>query len=285
MVNAMLDSEGMRRRFDELLGKRSAQFVGSLVSLLNSTPQLAQAFCESPVTVIQSALRAAVYDLPIDSSLGYAYIVPFRNKGKMEAQFIMGYKGMLQLAQRSGAYSKINVTDVRQGELRRYDRLTEDIEIDWTEDEAEREKLPITGYVAYFRLVNGMEKCLYMSCAQIDAHEKKHRKGTERGTGWKNNYDAMCRKTVLRRLIGSWGLMSIDYQTASAQTIAAASALAQGNLDDEDLPEVEILPETQSEAEEEDGEGFDYIDPVTGEVFDEFSSATLAELGHSPSGK
>lgn len=80
IVNSILDGEAMRRRFDDLLGKRAPQFISSLVSLVNATPQLQQAMYEAPMTVIQSALKAATYDLPIDASLGYAYIVPFRNK-------------------------------------------------------------------------------------------------------------------------------------------------------------------------------------------------------------
>lgn len=90
MLNSLLDSDGYRRRFDEILGKRSPQFVSSIVSLVNADNSLQEAFHNAPVTIIQSALKAATFDLPIDKSLGYAYIVPFRNKGRMEAQFIMG---------------------------------------------------------------------------------------------------------------------------------------------------------------------------------------------------
>lgn len=109
MLNAFLDREGMNKRFNELLGKRTPQFVSSLVTLINATPQLQKAFYEAPITIVQSALKAATYDLPIDPSLGYAYIVPFNNKQsdgskRAEAQFILGYKGMIQLALRTGVY-------------------------------------------------------------------------------------------------------------------------------------------------------------------------------------
>src|SRR5699024_3150064 len=135
-------------------GRRAPQFVSSLVSLINAEPNLMKAWKEAPQTVIQSALRAATYDLPIDPGLGFAYIVPFNNKKKdetgrefyrSEAAFVMGYKGMKQLAMRTGCYSRLNVCDVREGELKKYDRLTEDIEIQFVEDEEEREKLPIVG--------------------------------------------------------------------------------------------------------------------------------------------
>lgn len=234
-VNAILDSDGYRKRFDELLGKRSPQFVSSVISLINATPQLQEAFRANPVTVIQSALKAATYDLPIDASLGYAYIVPFRGREGMSAQFILGYKGMVQLALRTGAYQRINVVDVREGEMKRFNRLTEEIELDFAEDEEERELLPIVGWAAYFRLINGTEKIVYMSRRQIDAHEKKNRKGSYQSQGWRDNYDAMAAKTVLRRLLSKWGLMSIDYHTQDSPAArAAAEAITNGFRDDGD---------------------------------------------------
>jgi len=244
VINSMLDREGLRRRFDELLGKRTPQFMSSLVSLLNASPLLQEAFYKSPITVIQSALKAATFDLPIDPNLGFAYIVPFKNKGVPEATFIMGYKGMQQLALRTGAYKTLNVIDVREGELKKYNRLTEDIELEFIEDEAEREKAPVAGYVGYFRLINGTEKTVYMSIGQIMAHELKHRKGEKMGKGWRDDFDAMCAKTVMRRLIGKWGLMSINYQQADSHTVAAAQAIAAGAFDDEDSTDFLVDGET-----------------------------------------
>ena len=222
VLNSILDSEKMRSRFDELLGKRTPQFISSLVSMVNAEVKLQQALYESPMTVIQSALKAATFDLPIDQNLGYAYIVPFKNSiknvdgtytKKMEASFILGWKGMHQLALRTGAYKTINVTDIREGELKSYNRLTEEVVIDFIEDEDERETKPIIGYVGYYRLINGAEKTIYMTKKQIEKHELKNRKGDYMGKGWKDDWDAMARKTVYRRLIGKWGVMSIDYQS------------------------------------------------------------------------
>ena len=238
LLQTMLDSENLRKRFEELLGNRMPQFMGSIVSMVNEDQYLKEAFFNAPLTVMQSALKAAAYNLPIDKALGFAYVVPFWNSktGKREAQFIMGYRGMIQLANRTGAYERLNVVDVRQGELKRFDRLTEDIEVEWIEDEEEREKLPIVGYLGFFRLVNGYEKKIYMSKSQIDAHEKKFRKckpGTKRPAIWDDNYDGMACKTVLRKLIGKWGLMSVDYQKADAKTVQIAQDIASGNIDDE----------------------------------------------------
>ena len=253
MVNSLLDREGYRRRFDDLLGRRAPQFVSSIVSMVNADQNLQEAFRNAPLTVIQSALKAATYDLPIDTTLGYAYVVPFRNKGTMEATFILGYKGMLQLALRTGVYKTINVVDVREGELKRYDRLTEEVEIDFVEDEDEREALPIVGWAGYFRLINGTEKTIYMTRKQIEAHEKKHRKGQYMGKGWRDDFEAMARKTVLRRLLGTWGIMSIDYQRADAATVAAADAIATGQWDGEDIiiAEAEETPQEALTASEE----------------------------------
>lgn len=261
LMNAMLDGEKLRGRFNDLLGKRTPQFVSSLVSLVNADANLQQAFFESPMTVIQSALKAASFDLPIDQNLGYAYIVPFKNSKKnadgtwtkkTEASFILGWKGMHQLALRTGAYKTINVVDVRQGELKSYNRLTEEVDIAFVEDEDERETLPIIGYVGYYRLVNGAEKTIYMTLKQIENHEKKNRKGDYMGKGWRDDFDAMARKTVYRRLIGKWGVMSIDYQSHGD-----AVALANQMAEEHDLETTPIDIEA------------DFIDTTTGEVMED----------------
>ena len=223
LMNSMLDGEKLRGRFNELLGSRSAQFVSSLVSMVNADQNLQQAFYEAPMTVIQAGLKAAAFDLPIDQNLGYAYIVPFKNSkkdangnwtSKMEASFILGWKGMHQLALRTGAYKTINVVDIREGELKSYNRLTEEVDIEFIEDDDLRESKPIIGYLGYYRLVNGAEKTIYMTVKQIENHEKKFRKGQYMSKGWRDDFDAMARKTVYRKLIGKWGVMSIQYQSA-----------------------------------------------------------------------
>ena len=223
IMNTMLDGEKLRGRFNELLGNRSAQFVSSLVSMVNADQNLQRAFYEAPMTVIQAGLKAAAFDLPIDQNLGYAYIVPFKNSkkdgdgnwsSKTEATFILGWKGMHQLALRTGAYKTINVVDIREGELKSYNRLTEEADIEFIEDDDVRESKPVIGYLGYYRLVNGAEKTIYMTVKQIENHEKKFRKGQYMGKGWKDDFDAMARKTVYRKLIGKWGVMSIQYQSA-----------------------------------------------------------------------
>lgn len=248
ILNSILDGEGMRKRFDELLGKRTPQFLSSLITLVNADVNLQRAFREAPMTVIQSALKAATFDLPIEPSLGYAYIVPFKNnvkdengnfKKRMEASFIIGYKGMVQLCLRTGAYSRVpDAVDVREGELVKYDRLTGDCEFKWEEDEEAREKLPVIGYAGYFRLKNGAEKTIYMTVKQIEAHEEKNRKGQYQTKGWREDFDAMARKTVIRRLAGKYGLMSIEYQNGDEETVRIANEVLNG--DDGPTPDITL---------------------------------------------
>lgn len=247
MMNSILDREGMRKRFDELLGARTPQFLSSIVSLINADRNLQAAFAEAPMTVIQSALKAATFDLPIEPSLGYAYIVPFNNGYKdengwhkrMEANFIIGYKGLVQLCLRTGAYSRVpDAVDVRQGELVSYDRLTGDCEFKWEEDEEKREQLPVIGYAGYFRLKNGAEKTIYMTVKQIEAHERKNRKGKDMGKGWRDDFDSMAKKTIIRKLASKYGLMSIQYQGGSDSVVKLANEVMNG-----DFPEQEANDE------------------------------------------
>lgn len=256
VLNSLLDSEGMRKRFDELLGKRSAQFISSVISVCNENKDLQACVREDPMSVITAALKAAMYDLPIDPSLGFAYIIPSKNTVKTEqgnikkwqARMQPGWKGIEQLCIRTGQYLRLpNAVDVREGELISYDRLTSDIQFAWIEDIDEREKRPIIGYAAYFRLKNGAEAYEYMSKAQIEAHEKKYRKGEYMGKGWRDDWDAMARKTVLLKLVRSKGIMSIDYRDGSD----AVRALNDAILEAEDVPEekgAEVI-EVTSEAE------------------------------------
>ena len=272
VLSAVMDGEGYRKRFDELLGKRSAQFVSSIISLVNATPELAKAAVEAPQTIIVAGLKAAMMDLPVENSLGYAYIVPFKNSVKdaqgnytkrNEAAFILGWRGMLQLALRTGAYRTINVSDVREGGLRSYNRLTEEVDIRWTEDEDERDKLPIVGWVGYYKLVNGSEKTIYMSRKAMEAHERRNRKGQYMTKGWREDFDGMAMKTMYRKLLGKYGLMSIEYQYRTDLAIVdmaqsrmdGAPVLPAGTLDDEDLLDGDIIDAATGEVISTEGQG------------------------------
>lgn len=271
MLNSLLDGEKMRKRFEELLGKRTPQFLSSLVSMINDNPALQQAFYDNPMSVIKSALQAATYDLPIDPALGFAHIVPFRNKGKMTATFVPGYKGLQQLCLRTGAYKCIpDAVDVREGELVSYNRLTGEAVFNWIEDDDERDELPIIGFAGYFKLLNGAEKTIYMSRKQIEKHELKNRKGDYMGKGWREDWDAMARKTVIRRLCGKYALMSIEYRNdVDRDTMNLATALAQQDFPETAAPEGEYvdLGEAESTAMLDDGGERERVDiPVPQEA-------------------
>lgn len=240
VLNNVLDSEGFRRRFNELLGARAPQFISSILSLVNANKQLQAIARNNPISVIQACLKAAVFNLPIDPGLGFAYIIPFGN----EATFIMGYKGLIQLAIRTGMYAKINAVDVREGEMKYYNRLTEEMDFEFIADEEERKKTPVVGYCAYFKLTSGYEKCIYMSVKEIQLHEQRFRKGKFMSPIWRDDFHSMALKTVLRRLLTKWGILSIDYQKTSAKSAAIAEDIASGKFDDEQVVEhIEDVPQ------------------------------------------
>ena len=260
LMASILDGEKFRTRFNDLLGKRAPQFISSLVTIVNSDPKLTKAFYESPMSVVQAGLKAATFDLPIDAGLGYAYIAPFDNSKKMpdgswvkktEAVFMLGWKGMHQLALRTGAYKTINVVDIREGELKRYNRLTEEVDVEFIEDEEKRDRLTVVGYLGYYKLVNGAEKTIYMTVKQIENHEKKYRKGSNMGKGWRDDWDAMARKTIYRKLIGKWGVMSIEYQNASEGLSLAQQMQDEGYTDTPPVTFVELPDDSVTEEVEE----------------------------------
>lgn len=208
-------------RLDELLGKRAPQFVTSLVAAANANKALNDC---SPETVVSAALIAASMDLPINQNLGFAYLIPYTlDKGKKtertECQFQMGYKGFIQLAQRSGFYKTINASEVKEGEIANFDRLTGEIEFKWIDNQSEREKANTSGFVAYFRLLNGFEKSLYMTVEELESHAKKYSKNFARyGSGlWSDDFDSMAKKTVLKLLISKFGPLNTQLQKAIAE--------------------------------------------------------------------
>ena len=164
-------------------------------------------------------MMAATLDLPINNNLGFAYIVPYKRKFKngqgqwtetLEAQFQMGYKGFIQLAQRSGQFARIAATPVYQGQLISANPLL-GYEFDWTVEN----KGEAIGYVAFFKLLNGFTAELYMSTADVKKHAGKYSQSFKYGSGvWKDNFEAMALKTVTKLLLSKQAPLSIDMQTA-----------------------------------------------------------------------
>ncbi|MDR4436080.1 recombinase RecT [Bacillus tequilensis] len=199
-MKGLLSSPAVMNRFEEVLGKRASQFTASILSLYNGEKMLQKA---EPMSVISSAMVAATLDLPVDKNLGYAWIVPYGGR----AQFQLGYKGYIQLALRTGQYKFINCIPVHEGELQKWNPLTEEIEIDFEK----RESDAVIGYAAYFELLNGFRKTVYWTKAQVEKHKKKFSKSD---FGWKNDWDAMALKTVLKAILSKWGILSVEMQKA-----------------------------------------------------------------------
>jgi recombination protein RecT len=235
-VVGVIRNDRMQKMFEERLGKRSGQFVTSLISVVNSSPKIAE--CE-PMTVIQAALTAASMDLPINQNLGFAYIIPYKNSKKidgrwsevMEAQFQMGYKGFIQLAQRSGTFKTINTTEVRESEVRTRDRMTGEMEFNWIQDDNERNSKGVVGYLAFFELLNGFKKSLYMTKAEIEDHANRYSQAYKsKGKSsfkspWETDFDLMAQKTALKLLLSKYAPLSTEMQEA----IVADQSVDDGN--------------------------------------------------------
>ena len=200
----------MQQKLIELLGKNAQSFATSVLQVVNSNDMLKNA---DPQTVFSAACMAATLNLPINNNLGFAYIVPFRNNkaNRTEAQFQLGYKGFIQLAQRSGQFKRINACATYSDDTEQtvYERLTSLL--------PKKPTGQITGYIAYFQLLNGYEAHLAMSIEELTAHSQKYSQTAKKGFGvWKDNFDAMAQKTVIKLLLSKQAPLSIDTPLATA---------------------------------------------------------------------
>lgn len=209
--------DSVKNKFAELLGRRAPQFITSVLQVVASNDLLNKA---DPASIYQSAAVAATLDLPLNNSLGFAWIVPYNNKQKdgsykVVAQFQIGAKGFKQLALRTSQFKTINETDVREGELKSNNRLTGELKFEWIQDETERNSKKIIGYVSYFKLINGFEKSKYMTVEEMNAHGVRFSQTYRKGYGlWKDDFDSMARKTVTKLNLSKDAPLSIDLQNA-----------------------------------------------------------------------
>lgn len=205
-LKALLATNTVKSRFEEVLGKKAPGFISSIITATQINPALSA--CD-PRTVLSAAAIAASLDLPINSSLGFAHIVPYSGK----AQFQLGWRGFVQLAQRTGLYKTLNVTEVYEGELKANNRFTGLMEFD---PDGKKSNV-VVGYVAYMKLLNGFEKWLFISRTDAEAHGKKFSKTYDNPNGqWRKDFDAMARKTVIKALLSKWGPLSTDIQMQKA---------------------------------------------------------------------
>lgn len=204
-LKGILNNETMQQNFRNILAENAGAFMASIIELYQS--DLALQKCD-PNRVVLEALKAATLKLPINKQLGFAYIIPYNNV----PTFQLGFRGLIQLAQRSGQYRYINADVVCEGESVNYNRITGMLEISGTA----KSETPV-GYFAYFQLLNGFEKCVYWTREKVEAHAKRYSKAWSKADSpWHTNFDAMALKTVLKTIISKYGVMSVEFANAIA---------------------------------------------------------------------
>lgn len=231
-VKGIISQDTVKKKFEEVLGKKAPQFLASITNVVAGSTQLKK--CPAN-TIMGAAFVAATYDLPVDSNLGFAAIVPYNNnkynlqtkqwEKHLEAQFQMMYKGFIQLAIRSGYYEKMNCSVVYKDELISYNPITG--EVDFVTDfsqctqRMQGKTEDIAGYYAWFKLLTGFRKELFMTMAEVENHARKYStayrndiNNGKKGSKWTTNFDAMALKTVIKLLLSKWGILSVDMQRA-----------------------------------------------------------------------
>lgn len=278
MQNA-INMPAVQKQFQNALGKKASGFLTSVLSLYSGDTNLSK--CE-PGQVIACALKAAQLDLPVDKQLGFSYIIPYGNK----PQFIMGYKGYIQLAMRSGQYLTINTDLVYEGEATAYDKLSGMVRLD-----GEKTSDKVIGYFAYFKLLNGFEKLFYMTTEEMAAYALRYSPSIKRGTkpetltalagkgasgggvGWFGDFDSMAKKTCLRQLISKYGILSVEMQNAVLDdTDEAPAGEAHTRESIINTSPVVDVPFEEGEPREDEGnkpEGEEAAPTVTSEIKDE----------------
>jgi len=215
-LQQLLNSPAVKQRFDVLLDKSASSFISSIFAIYSANSKLQDC---SNNSILSAAGIAAALKLPINPSLGFAFIVPYKG----QAQFQLGYKGLIQLAMRSGQYLTLNSSAVREGQIREIDFVTGEI------IRGEKISEEIIGYVSYMELLNGFKKSIYMTVDELKAHAEKYSqsyaydlRSNRKTSVWSTNFDAMAKKTVLKKLLGNFGIISIDQKSADLVTALQA---------------------------------------------------------------
>lgn len=264
VMTAVLSEQYVRDQLARVCAKNPEVFAASILDTYTSEKALQN--CH-PKAVAVECLKAAVLNLPLSRSLGFAYVVPYKGM----PTFVVGYKGMIQLAMRTGAYRSINAGPVYEGEFKKRDRLTGNIDIS-----GDKVSDTVVGYFAHFEMINGFTKTLYMTKEEAEAHGKRFSKTYNNGP-WKTDFDAMATKTVIRQLLSKYGMMSIEIQRAVAQDGEFFDAEYREHANATPL----LMP---SSTDGHDGGG-EVIDMETGEVTDHSPDAGKmidAEAGPGP---
>lgn len=253
MTNNNLSKTQTKQTFTQFLGgvnvraqlnnifrneKECAKFVSSIASAVSTNPKLAE--CEYS-SIVSAALLANALNLSLSPQLGLCYLVPFKDKklGRTVATFVLGYRGYIQLAIRSGYYTDLDVMEIKEGEYVGRDEDTGKCKFHFIADDVERDELETVGYMAYFVQANGFKKVLFWTKEKMQRHADKYSaafslNGTDKKASyadfvagktpkedewkyssfWYSDFDGMAFKTMIRQLISKWGIMSIDMQKA-----------------------------------------------------------------------
>ena len=215
--NGTITNPKWQEYLTQVLGEKKSSFVNNITALVANSKMLQEC---APATLIYAGIKATALDLPLDANLGYAYVIPYKNNrtGVTEAQFQMGYKGFIQLAQRSGQFKLLNAVEIREGELKNANLLTGELEFEMV---ADREDKPIIGYAAFFRLANGFEKTIYWSKEKMERHAQRYSQtygskyeSTRNSSKWATDFDAMAQKTIIKALLSKYAPLSVDMRTA-----------------------------------------------------------------------
>ena len=204
-----LNSQSWKNYIENNVTKDTRGFTNALLTLANQNEMLANCSTKS---IVFSAMKAVVLNLPLDSNLGFAYVLPYKKKdGTADAQFQMGYKGFVQLAIRSGQFKTINSVEVCEGEVKCVNKFTGEYEF------GEKKSDKVVGYMAYLKLLNGFEKYLYMSVEEMQKHAKMYSQMAKYGKGlWASDdtFGAMAKKTCLKLLLSKYAPLSVEMQKA-----------------------------------------------------------------------
>lgn len=244
-VANFLNAPSTSKFLQETLSEKKPEFVSNLIALCDADANLAQ--CD-PAQLMKCAMNATALNLPLNKNLGYAYVIPYKSNGVQVPQFQIGYKGLIQLAIRTGQYKFINATEIREGEIT-HNKITGEAIF-----HGEKPEGAVVGYMAYIEMVNGFTASLYMSEKQIEDHamrfsksyayDKRDNKNTSK---WSDPLarPAMAKKTVLKGLLGTYGLMTTEFARAFDSDSEEEHSTAPRYEDAEVVPQNE--PEQQNE--------------------------------------
>ncbi len=247
----VLGSTAIKKQAKALLNENAAHFLVSLTNLFGDS----LLGCD-PNEVVKCAMVAATLKLPIEKSLGYAYVVPFKNKGKLTPSFQIGYKGLVQLAIRTAQYKNIGAIPIFEEEFIEWDKFNEELILD-KRAECDQTKKPV-GFAAKFKTITGFEKTVYWTWNEVELHARNYSQPYKaflqkriKSCLWTTDFNKMALKTVLKHLLSKWGILSVELQN-----VIREEKLAETGSMDIPMPGADPLAPDLHE------------DPIEGEIMD-----------------